>query len=79
MDKHPITDLDATFSAIHPRNTQRVMEALRQAGVYFGVTVNGPKDSPISESYDIFWFRPQTDQDHIGSIIRQTLSSSQKH
>ena len=43
-------DLDATFSAVSPQHTHRVMEALRQAGVEFDVTVNGPKDDPSAES-----------------------------
>lgn len=73
--KHSATGLDAAFSAINPRHTPRVMEALRQAGVNFDVTVNGPKNSPVSEGYDIFWFHPKADQDHIGNIIRLTLSN----
>jgi hypothetical protein len=71
---HPITNLDATFSAIHPKDTHRVMEALRQAGVYFDVTINGPKDDPSSQSYDIFWFRPEDDQQHLGNILREALA-----
>jgi hypothetical protein len=69
--KHPITNLDATFSAISPQDTYRVMEALRLAGVYFDVTINGPKDDPSSKSYDIFWFRLEDDQQRIAGIVRQ--------
>ena len=75
---HPITDLDSTFSAISVQHTHRVMEVLRQAGVEFDVTVNGPRDDPNSESCDIFWFRPEADQQHIGRVISQALSGDQK-
>ncbi len=70
---HPITDVDATFSAISPEHTFRLMEALRKEGVYFDVTVNGPKDDPSSPSYDIFWFRKEDDQERLGAIIRATI------
>lgn len=70
---HPITDLDATFAATAPKDTYRLMEALRHAGIYFDVTVNGPKDNPDEQSYDIFWFRKEDDQDLIASIIRTTF------
>ena len=76
--KHPKTDLDAPFSAINPRHTPRVMETLRQAGVNFDVTVNGKDDGSVSEGYDIFWFRPEADQDQISNIIRLTLSNGHK-
>jgi hypothetical protein len=70
---HPITDLDATFSPISTKHTHRVMEALRREGVYFDVTVNGPKEDPASESYDIFWFQKEDDQGKIGAIIRSAI------
>ena len=72
---HPITNLDATFSAVHPRDTHRVMEALRQAGIYFEITINGPKDNSNSQIYDIFWFRPEDDHQRVASILRETLAS----
>ena len=75
---HPVTDIGASFSAVHPRDTHRVMEALRQADIYFDVTINGPKDDPNSQGHDIFWFRPDDDQEHIGSIVRQASSGVQK-
>jgi len=77
--KHPITNLDATFASVHPRDTHRVMEAFRQAGVYFDVTINGPKDDPASQSYDIFWFRPEDDQQRLGNMLRETLEDGQRH
>lgn len=77
--KHPITNLNATFSAIAPRDTNRVMEALRQAGVYFDLTINGPKDDPSEESYDIFWFQPEDDQAQIQKVIRKVLGDGPKH
>jgi hypothetical protein len=70
---HPITDLDATFSPIPVQHTQHVMDALRKAGVYFDVTVNGPKEDPQSPSHDIFWFQKEDDQQKIGDIIRSEL------
>ena len=68
--QHPITDLDAHFSPVHPDETPVVIEALRKAGVYFDVTVNGPKDDPDSQSYDIFWFKKEDDMEAIGAILR---------
>ena len=67
---HPITDLDAHFSPVHPSETPAVLEALRKAGVYFDVTVNGPKDDPESQSCDIFWFQKDDDMEKIGAILR---------
>ena len=71
--RHPITDSDATFSSIPIQHTQRVMAALRMAGVHFDVTVNGPKEDPKSPSHDIFWFQKEDDQQKIGNIIRSAL------
>ncbi len=71
---HPMSDLDARFSAVHPSETFRVIEALREAGVYFDVTVNGPKDDPDSQSYDIFWFRKEDDMEKIGAILKSTVT-----
>jgi hypothetical protein len=70
---HPVTDVDAPFSAISPEHTCRLMEALREKGFYFAVTVNGPKDDPSWPSYDIFWFRKEDDQEKLGAIIRATI------
>ena len=75
---HPLTDLDATFAATTPDNTYKLMEALRQAGIYFDVTINGPKDDPNDQSYDIFWFRREDDQELLGSILRATIPSDAK-
>jgi hypothetical protein len=71
---HPITDLDARFSAVHPDETYQVMEALRAAGIYFDVTVNGPKDEPEAQSYDIFWFQKEDDMKRIGEVLKATVS-----
>ena len=71
---HPITDVDARFSAVHPDETHKVIEALRKAGVYFDVTVNGPKDDPDSQSYDIFWFQKQDDMERISVILKTTVT-----
>ena len=73
IPNHPITDLDARFTATIPENTAPLIEALRHAGVYFDVTINGPKDSPEEQAYDIFWFRKEDDMDFIGQIIRDTI------
>ena len=70
---HPITDLDATFAATAPEHTYKLMEAFRHAGINFDVTVNGPKDDPCAQSYDIFWFRKEDDQERIASILRATI------
>ena len=70
---HPLTDVDATFTATLPKDTYRVMEALRKAQVYFDVTINGPKDDPQSQSYDIFWFRKEDDQAMLGRIVKEAL------
>ena len=70
---HPITDLDATFSEISPEHTCRLIEVLRKEGVYFDVTVNGPKDDPSLPSYDIFWFRKEDDQERLAAIMRSTI------
>lgn len=51
------------------------MEAQRQAGVYFDVTINGPKDDPANQDYDIFWFRKEDDQELLCSILRATIPS----
>lgn len=75
---HPITDMDAKFSAVDPKHTHRVMEALRQAGIEFDVTVNGPKDDPAQKSCDIFWFRPEADHQRIGDILCQVTSDASK-
>ncbi len=66
--------MDARFSAIHPDETHAVIEALRKAGVYFDVTVNGPKDDPHSQSYDIFWFQKEDDIEKIGKILKATVA-----
>ena len=71
---HPITDMDAPFSAVHPDETHAVIEALRKAGIYFDVTVNGPKDDPDSQRYDIFWFQKEDDMGKIGSILKATVT-----
>jgi hypothetical protein len=71
--KHPLTDLDATFAATLPKDTYRLMEALRQAGIYFDFTVNGPKEDPDSPRYDIFWFKKEDDQELIGCILREII------
>jgi len=75
---HPITDLDATFTATEPKDTYRVMQALREAGVNFDVTVNGPKDDPKDRDYDIFWFRKEDDQECIRRIVREALSGKEQ-
>jgi len=67
--------LDATFAAPTPENTYKLMEAQRQAGVYFDVTINGPKDDPANQDYDIFWFRKEDDQELLCSILRATIPS----
>jgi hypothetical protein len=72
---HPSTDLDATFAATLPKDTYRLMEALRKAGVYFDVTVNGPKDDPEPARYDIFWFRNGDDQEIIARVLSETIGS----
>jgi hypothetical protein len=72
---HPITDLDARFAATTPEDTYTLMEALRKAGINFDVTINGPKDDPNEQDYDIFWFRKQDDQERIASILRATIPS----
>lgn len=72
--QHPITDIDARFTAVHPSETHAVIEALRRAGVYFDVTVNGPKDDTESQSYDIFWFKKEDDMEKIGAILRATCT-----
>jgi hypothetical protein len=69
----PITDLDARFVATLPIHTHNLMEALRQAEIYFDVTVNGPKDDTKDQSYDIFWFRKDDDMEKITSILRATI------
>lgn len=71
--KHPITDLDAKFTAVHPDETSKVIEALRRAGVYFDVTINGPKDDPSDQEYDIFWFRSEDDMRPVSEILKQTV------
>jgi len=68
--QHPISDLDARFTAVHPNDTSTVIEALRKAGVYFDVTINGPKDTIDSQSYDVFWFKNDDDMATIGAILR---------
>ncbi len=70
---HPLTDPDATFAATPPQDTYKLMEALRQAGFYFDGTVNGPKDDPTEQAYDIFWFRKEDDQERLAQIIRATF------
>ncbi len=70
---HPITDVDAPFTATLPKDTSRVIEALRNEGVYFDVTINGPKGDPGLPSYDIFWFRKEDDQDKLGRIVKKAL------
>ena len=70
---HPITDLDAGFAATVPENTSGLVEILRRAGIYFDVTINGPKDDPDEQAYDIFWFRKEDDMDMIGRIIQDTI------
>ena len=74
---HPITDLDATFTTTKPEDTYRVMQALRGAGVTFDVTVNGPKDDPTDQDYDILWFRRNEDQDFIGRVVREALAQKE--
>ncbi len=54
------------------------MEALRKAGIYFDVTVNGPKDDPKEQAWDIFWFRKKDDQALIGRILREALPKQAK-
>jgi hypothetical protein len=75
---HPITDVNATFAATTPDKTWKLIEALRRAGVYFDVTVNGPKDDPGEQDYDIFWFRKEDDQQMIGRIIQEAVGDVQK-
>ena len=70
---HPLTNVDATFTATEPKDTNRLIEALRQQGVYFDITINGPQDDPLLPRYDIFWFRKEDDQAWIGKIIKETL------
>ncbi len=70
---HPNTDEDATFSAIPPKHTHRVIDALRKQRIYFDVTINGPKEDPRAESYDIFWFQKEDDQDKIKAILRASI------
>lgn len=71
---HPITDLDSKFTAVHPDETCKVIEALRLADVYFDVTVNGPKDDPDDQGYDIFWFQKEDDMEMIGNILKATVT-----
>jgi hypothetical protein len=54
------------------------MEALRQAGIYFDVSVNSHKEDPSSQDYDWFFFRKEDDQDMIGSIIRKTFPKNEQ-
>jgi hypothetical protein len=75
---HPITDLDATFAATTPENTNKMMEALRRAGINIDVTVNGPKHDPAEQDYDIFWFRKADNQELLASILRATIPSNSK-
>ncbi len=75
---HPITDLDATFTGTKPEDTYAVMHALRLAGINYDVTVNGPKDDPKDQAYDIFWFRKEDDQEFIGRIVKEALSRKEQ-
>jgi hypothetical protein len=75
---HPATDMDATFTATAPENTYAVMEALRKAGINFDVTVNGPKDDPNEQAFDIFWFNKEDDQALISRIVREALPEDAK-
>ena len=75
---HPVTDVEAAFTATAPENTYAVMEALRKAGIYFDVTVNGPKDDPNEQAWDIFWFRKEDDHALIGRIVREALPNDAK-
>ena len=75
---HPITDLDARFAAAIPGNTVRLVEALHLARLFLDVTINGPKDSPEEQAYDIFWFQKDDDMGVIGQILRDTIPSDSK-
>ncbi len=74
----PSDDVDSTFAATTPDDTPRLMEALRQAGIYFDVSVNSHKEDPSSQDYDWFFFRKEDDQDMIGSIIRKTFPKNEQ-
>jgi len=71
---HPATDMEARFSAVHPSETHLIIEALRKNGVYFDVTVNGPKDDSNSQSYDIFWFKKDDNMEKIGAILKAAVT-----
>ncbi len=76
--RHPMKDLDTTFAATTPENTFKLMEAFRQAGVNFDVTINSPKDDSSEPDYDIFWFRKGDNQERLAAILRATLSPDAK-
>lgn len=71
---HPINDFDSSFVSSRPEHTARLMEAFRQTGICFDITINGPKDHPDEENFDVFWFHRDADKDLLNSVIREIYS-----